>query len=168
MIRLRPHKKSDSKTICKWLNSEEVFYKWSAGRYQYPLTAEQLDSRFEEFQLDPNAWFMTALDETGNVCGHFIFRKADYENNSIHMGFIVVSPDCRGKGIGKQMLSAAIKYAAEILGMKRITLGVFANNPAAVKCYESIGFKPFGNHDDFEYKGQKWDCIDMEWISPIK
>ena len=131
--------------------------------YTYPMTPQQLDDRYDEFCKDENAWFMTALDESGNVCGHFIFRKADCANNSIHMGFIIISPDMRGKGFGKQMLSQALRYAFDIFGAQTVTLGVFANNPSALGCYKAAGFAETDTEKEcFEFAGEKWDCINMK------
>ena len=163
MIRLRPYKKSDSEIISSWLTDEKGFMKWCAGMYTYPMTPQQLNDRYDEFCKDEKAWFMTALSDDGNVCGHFIFRKADCENNSIHMGFIIISPDMRGKGLGKQMLSQALRYAFEIFGAKTVTLGVFANNPSALGCYKAAGFAETDTEKEcFEFGGEKWDCINMK------
>ena len=163
MIRLRPFKRQDSEIIASWLTEEEGFMKWCAGMYKYPMTAQQLCDRYEEFCKDDNGWFMTALNDSGEVCGHFIFRKADFENNSIHMGFIIISPEMRGRGFGKQMLSQALKYAYDILGMESVTLGIFANNESALGCYETAGFVPTDAEKEcFEFNGEKWDCINMK------
>ena len=81
------------------------------------------------------------------------------------MGFIVIDSAKRGKGLGKQMLCLAKKFCFEILGMKRITLGVFHINPRAIECYESVGFIPFGTEDEpFVFNGREWKMIDMECV----
>ena len=167
MIRLRPYKKSDSKIICGWLADELTFMKWCAGMYKYPLTEEQLNERFETISATEDAWSMTALDDNGKVCGHFIFRIADYEAGSIRMGFVILAPEMRGRGFGKELMSQALKYACEIVGMKKVTLGVFACNPGAFGCYKSAGFTETSvEKDSFEFNGEKWDCIELEAVSP--
>ena len=148
MIRLRPFKPSDSDTIAGWFNDEKIFNYWSGGQYNFPLSAQQIIDKSKIYEADENAFMMTALDTDGEVCGHFIFRLADYEKNSIHIGHIVVSPNKRGQGLGKAMIEMALKYAIEIMGMKRITLGVYADNIPAKKCYESIGFKEYSQEKE--------------------
>jgi RimJ/RimL family protein N-acetyltransferase len=87
---------------------------------------------------------------------------ADYENESIHLGFIIVDPAIRGKGYGKEMLRLVIKYAFEILNVSRITLGVFDNNPAAHYCYKAAGFVDEKYYAEvFPYKDEKWGVYDM-------
>ena len=45
MLHVRPYRAEDAETIVTWLQTEEAFYKWSAGILgEFPLTAE----RFQE------------------------------------------------------------------------------------------------------------------------
>jgi ribosomal protein S18 acetylase RimI-like enzyme len=50
-----------------------------------------------------------------------------------------VTADCRGRGIGKALLRAALAAARE-KGFTRIELMVRADNPLAKKLYEQFGF----------------------------
>lgn len=169
MIRLRPYKPSDAWHILKWWEGadEETFVKWSCGKFDYPLTIEQLDTYFSTWCLEEeNGWLMTALDENGAPVGHFIMRLVDYDAGSVRMGFIVMNPDGRGKGYGKQMIAQALKYAFGVLGMKTATLGVFENNPQAKACYEAVGFKAAEYVPDYlSYKGVTYAAYEMEAVS---
>ena len=64
-----------------------------------------------------------------------------------------MDPEIKGKGYGRQMLSQALCYAFQILGMQTVTLGVYSDNAAARRCYESLGFKETGRtpEDGREY-----------------
>ena len=114
---------------------------WKPRRFTYPLTDDQLERYYEDFDRDENAWIFTALDEEGKMAGHFCMRLADYGKNSVRLGYIIVDPEIKGKGYGRQMLSQALCYAFQILGMQTVTLGVYSDNAAARRCYESLGFK---------------------------
>jgi ribosomal protein S18 acetylase RimI-like enzyme len=50
-----------------------------------------------------------------------------------------VKADCRGKGIGKGLLKAALNRAFK-QGLERVELEVFRSNDAAVRLYEAHGF----------------------------
>ena len=169
MIRLRPYKPSDAHHLLKWWEGadEETFIKWSCGKFDYPLSMDQLERHFEQWCIrEEKGWLMTALDEAGTPVGHFIMRLADYETGHIHMGFIVVTPDARGKGYGKEMIRQALKYAFEILGMKRVTLGVFENNPQAKACYEGVGFRVTSYVDDYYvHRGVPYAAYEMEAVN---
>ncbi len=162
MIRLRPWKKEDFQELMEWFSDEEAFYKWSAGKFDWPLTERQLLDYYGQFEKDQRGWILAALDDEGRLAGHLLMRKADYGKKSIHFGFIVVSPRLRGMGAGRAMVSQALKYAGEILGMERVTLGVFENNPAARRCYEAAGFQAEGvTSDVFRYGGKSWAVVNM-------
>ena len=63
----------------------------------------------------------------------------------------------------KQMLQLAIKKAQQEFGAKKITLGVFDNNPSALHCYESVGFAVTGT-DSYEIDGEEWTGKEMELV----
>lgn len=162
MIRLRPYKQSDGDYLIKWQPADmESFIKWSALRFRYPLDKTQTDEYFHLFDDDTSAWQMTAMDETGAPVGHFLMRKANYAAESVHMGFIIIDPRLRGKGAGKEMITAALRYAFDILRVERVTLGVFENNEPAHRCYLSAGFCDESRDDSFEANGEIWPIINM-------
>ncbi len=162
MLRLRPYKLSDAKFIVKWIDNEKDFMKWCANLIAYPLTEESMKGTKESFENNENGWFFTALDEKGIPVGFIAMMKADYESNSIHFGFIIVDSSKRNKGFGKQMLNQAIRYAFEILKVRRVTLKVFDNNPSAHRCYQDVGFVDEKYLEKvFPYKDEMWGCYDM-------
>lgn len=169
MIRLRPYKPSDAAHILSWWEGadEQAFVKWSCGKFTYPLTMEQMEAYFEQWCLkEEHGWLMTALNDDGIPVGHFIMRLADYDRNSVRLGFIVVNPDARGKGYGKQMIEKALAYAFGVVGMKRASLGVFANNPQAKACYEAVGFSVKEYVPDYHTEhGVVYAAYEMEAVS---
>ena len=164
-MRLRPYKPCDGDIISGWLKDEKIFNMWCAGKYHFPMTGDQLNDRYDSARENPCEFMMTALDDDGTPVGYFLLRNANWEAQSVHIGFIVIDSAKRGKGFGKQMLALAKKFCFEILGMKRITLGVFHINPRAIECYESAGFIPYGTEDEpFIFNGREWKVIEMECI----
>ena len=106
---------------------------------------------------------MTALDNAGTPAGFLMMTRADYQDNSIHLGLIIVAPAYRGQGYGQELVSLARRYAREILGMERATLRVFAHNRAALACYRRCGFRETGLEEaSFPHGDQMWDCYSME------
>ncbi len=165
MLRLRPFKASDARYMLEWVKDEKAFTMWCANRFDYPLTEEQLIEYKRKNDEDEFAWSFTVLDDEGKPVGHFVMRCANYEQESIHLGFVILDDQERGKGYGKEMMNLAVKYAFELLGVKKITLGVFANNPAAHYCYLAVGFTDVKLDEKyFTYKEEKWDLCSMEMI----
>ncbi|MHB8131717.1 MAG: GNAT family N-acetyltransferase [Mobilitalea sp.] len=165
MVRLRPFKFCDAKYLLEWVQEEHLFTMWCANKFEYPLTHEQILVYKDTYENDEQGWIFTALDESGLPIGHLLMRRANYTNLSIHFGFVIIDENHRGHGYGKEMVELAVKYAFDILKVKKVTLGVFANNPAAHNCYKSVGFVDKKFYEDFfPYKDEKWGLYDMQVV----
>ncbi len=164
MIRLRPYKACDAKTIVSWIKNEFSFRQWCADRYDhYPITADDINAHYNSFAMSDDFFAMTAFDESG-IIGHLIMRFTDKDKKILRFGFIIVDDKKRGQSLGKEMISLSLKYAFEILKAEKVTLGVFENNPAAYNCYKAAGFKDTKN-SKFEYYnilGESWKCLELE------
>jgi len=162
MIRLRPYKKCDAKYITTWMKDEVAFRKWCADRYEsYPIGPEDMNAQYEATEDGDTFFPMTAFDESG-VVGHMIMRFTDDAKLELRFGFVIVDDSKRGKGYGREMIGLAMKYAFEILKVKKITIGVFDNNESAYKCYISSGFRETGEDSFCTILGQEWRCVELE------
>ena len=160
---LRDFKKEDAQIIAGWLQSEEELYKWSADRFnKYPLSGEDIEENYAP-QLETGRFIpLTAVNDNGDTIGHFIIRyPRENDDNSVRFGFIIVSPDFRGKGYGKELLRLGIEYVKENLDATRIELGVFENKESASHCYEAVGFTAYAQRK-CEMSIGTWNCTDME------
>lgn len=64
-----------------------------------------------------------------------------------HKAFVwgmYVAPQARRAGLGRELVAAALAFASNRLGVRQVSLGVNANNVAAIALYRSMGFEPFG------------------------
>ena len=151
---LRPFTINDAPIILSWIKDETAFRKWSADRYPvYPPMHEDMLAQYESGVIFP----FTAIDGEGKVVGHIMLRYPDPSKTVIRFGFVIVDDQLRGKGYGKQMLRLAIQKAKNEFGAKKITLGVFDNNPSAFHCYESVGFKVIGT-DSYQIESES-TCV---------
>ena len=159
MLRLRPYDKSDAARIVSWIKDELSFRKWGADRFpSYPITADDLNAHYAD--TDENFFAMTAFDESGAV-GQLIMRYPDEDKSHLRFGFIIVDDSKRGCGYGKGMLNLALEYAFRILKADTVSLGVFENNPSALHCYESVGFRETGNSWNCRIMDEDWKCIEL-------
>ena len=167
ILRLRPYKACDAQVITTWLKNEYAFRQWSADRYErYPITPEDMNLYYDKDRNNAGIWGMTAFCDTG-VIGHFTMRYPDENSlDEIRLGFVIVDDKERGKGYGKEMVSLAVRYGFEFVGAKKISLGVFENNIAAISCYRACGFKEVKTEIPESYRcmGEVWNCIEMESV----
>lgn len=166
MLRLRPYKNCDAKYICSWIKDEVTFHRWCADRYEkYPITEKDINDKYAACADSDNFFEMTAFDESGAV-GHLIMRFTDDNKEILRFGFVIVDDSKRGKGYGKEMLRLALEYAFTILKVKKVTIGVFENNPSAYYCYKSVGFEDAVQAEDeyFHIMGEDWKCLELEIV----
>ena len=155
-MELKAYTRSDADTILSWSNNERSFFQWTAGVMgDYPITPE-------EFRFVEALTAFTAYDGKERV-GFFTLRRPDGSVDELRIGFVIIDPEKRGKGFGKEMLKLGIRYAFEECGAKTVSLGVFENNPAAYHCYRAAGFEEVKTAEPEEYDvlGEKWKCIEM-------
>lgn len=55
---------------------------------------------------------------------------------------IFVSPEARGKGLGRALIEACEDWARG-RGHKLLTIGVLAKNPGAIRAYQASGYAPY-------------------------
>lgn len=162
MIRIRPYKSADADVILSWCCDEKSFYQWSAGVLgDYPITQD--DFSFVE-KLMP----FTAFDESG-ILGFFTLRKPNESCDELRFGFVIVDPERRGQGLGKAMLRQGLKFAFELYGADKVSLGVFENNPSAYHCYKAVGFEDavLSLAEAYNVLGEEWKCRELIYKNEI-
>lgn len=165
MIRLEYFTREDFGQLKEWINNDELLMKWAGGLFNFPLTDNSLSWYIEDVNEIPGseAYIYKALDaESGEVVGHISLGGISRKNKSGRISRVLVSDAARGKGYCKQMVSAVLKIGFEDLHLHRICLGVYDDNPSAVKCYESAGMTVEGKQRDvLFFKGEWWTLIEM-------
>lgn len=156
MLRIRPYKSTDADTILSWCYNERTFYQWTAGILgDFPAT-------YKEFKFVESLIPFTAFDETG-IVGFFTLRHPGDSLEELRLGFVIVNPENRGKGYGKAMLQLGIKFAFELYGAKRVSIGVFEDNLSAYYCYKAVGFEDVitGTVEKYCILDEDWSCKEL-------
>lgn len=153
MLRLRSYNKNDAKTIMSWIKDEKSFYKWTVGVLgEYTISVEQ-------FNMVSNFMAFTAIDDN-EIVGFFTMKRPNEFFEELRCGFVIVDLEKRKQGYGKKML----KYAKEIFGVNKVSLGGFENNKSDYYCYKSIGFKDVFQDkiEKYTVMGEEWNCLELE------
>jgi ribosomal-protein-alanine N-acetyltransferase len=93
----------------------------------------------EAFRTYLAGCFLVA-EEAGAVLGYLVARTAGDEAEVLD---VAVAPAARGRGIGRRLLAEALRGLRE-RGARRAYLEVRESNTAALRLYESLGFRPVG------------------------
>lgn len=168
-LTLRPYLPTDANVITTWLKSEYLMRQWCADRYErYPVTPDDMNSYHQQYIEGHNSIAFTMVDGE-EIVGYITLRTPADDSSEQRLGFVIVDDSKRGKGLGKALVCMAVDYAFSKLGTTKVSLGVFDNNPAAIRCYESAGFHRvvIPETESYECLGETWNCIEMEYREQI-
>ena len=152
MIRLESFTPADFQQLIDWINSEELLTKWSGTLFSYPLTFESMKWYINDTNVvnESDAFVYKAVDvETNETVGHISLGGLSWKNRSARISRVLVGKTSeQRRGICQHMTKAVLKIGFEELGLHRIGLGVYKNNPGAIQCYKKCGLKIEGVSKD--------------------
>ncbi len=106
-------------------------------------SASDIDERRHEPWFDPEGLFLAFDEDTTALLG-FHWTKVHAEQPGLGEVYVVgVDPGAQGRGLGRVLTLVGIEYLAQRLGSNTepaVMLYVEADNTAAVKTYERLGF----------------------------
>jgi RimJ/RimL family protein N-acetyltransferase len=146
-IRLIPFTSADIDRLLGWIRSPGELLLWTASSFGFPLTREHIEGHLRDSAERGDRRIFKAMEREMAV-GHIELGAIDPRNRSVRIGRVLVDPDRRGQGLGAAMMRAALDMAFRELGAHRVELGVFDVNPAAIACYERVGFRRDGVRRD--------------------
>jgi ribosomal protein S18 acetylase RimI-like enzyme len=99
--------------------------------------------RFLDAPADDIRLFVAASPD-GTLLGvAYAERGSDYFTQEPlgHLGILAVAAEAEGRGVGRALMAAVERWAAE-QGYRFVTLNVFATNERAIAMYEHVGYQP--------------------------
>ena len=113
------------------------------------------EAMLEEELFNPQASFIVAEDDEGNILGyaglHVVLDEGYIDN-------IAVQPDARRHGVASALLDVYCRFGAVNLAF--LTLEVRASNQAAIGLYEKYGFQRVGLRPGY-YQQPREDAVIM-------
>ena len=160
-MRLRPFDPdTDFDRLRGWIADERAHALWCANRFPFPLEKSGFpDALAGLAQRTGDTPF--AAEEDGVMTGFFCYslNRAAGEGT---LKFIIVAPECRGRGTAREMLRLALEQAFADPDAERVRLSVFSENGRARRCYERAGFtEVFADAQAFAFGGERWDRCGM-------
>ncbi len=128
----------------EFLRVNNAAFAWHPEQGGWDLT--QVKVREAEPWFDPSG-FLLAVDDDDRLLG-FHWTKVHGGENQNHghphepigeVYVLGVDPEARGTGLGKALTLAGLRHLRE-LGLRQVMLYVEADNDAAVKLYQRLGF----------------------------
>lgn len=138
---LRQWNLDDIDDLVEGLNNINVS-KWLAGA-PYPYTIEDAQA-FINKSIENNLYnFAIVLKSNNKVIGGTQLTNISYTNGTAGGG-IWLNEKYQGYGYGTEAFGARIKYAFEVLGLRRLENGYFKDNERSHKMQLRFGYKDEG------------------------
>jgi putative acetyltransferase len=136
-ITYRPIQQSDNKTLATIIRESIESYNLptEGTAHSDPTT----DNLFQLFQ-QPNSFYWVATQNEIVLGGGGIFPSNGLPEGCCELVRYFLTPEARGKGIGKELLSKSVEIAKE-LGYTKMYLESFPEMKEAIRMYEQNGFE---------------------------
>ncbi len=158
LVRLRPPAPADITVLAAIRRTPEVHAYWRGGA---DLVAE-VERDLAEPGAEP---YVIELD--GRVAGYIQWsaeQEPDYRHASID---IYLDPALRGRGLGADAVRALARHLISAHGHHRLEIDPAADNAAAIRCYEKVGFRPVGilRRSERGHDGSWHDALLMDLLA---
>jgi aminoglycoside 6'-N-acetyltransferase len=90
-----------------------------------------------------------AIVVDGEVAGLVQHGEEPYRDNRHAYIDIFLGDDHAGRGIGTEVMRRVSRVLIEEHGHHRVIVDPYADNQAAIRCYEKVGFRPVGVRERF-------------------
>ena len=162
MLTIRDYTEADGNLVASWVTDQWTLRVWAAACYpEWPVSGAQISELYVNCKEKEPSFRPLMAEEDGVPVAHMTVQYTDPEKTTVHFGFVVVDPACRGKGIGSRLLREAMALAYGEMGAEKVDLMVFTCNERAHKCYLNLGFRDV-RESPMEIGGELWGRWIME------
>ncbi len=129
-----------------WYQDPETV--WLVDGVRRPYDREILERMYRWLNAHGELYVIEVLENSSwKPIGDVTFWQED-------MPIVIGDPQYRGRGIGKQVISALIHRARQLGYDSLFVKEIYTHNPASQRCFESLGFRACGQTE----KGKRY-CL---------
>ena len=155
-----PFSPEEAERVSQWVSSAEEARRWAGNSVRYPISPDTLVG----WHRDPNIHPYLAWHDHFPVAYGELW--VDRDENEVELARILVSPEQRGRGVGRAFVGKLIE-AAGVFGLRNLILRVAPENVAAIRCYEASGFTAVSPEDQNEWNQNQpreylWFCRSLK------
>lgn len=155
-ILVRAQEPQDMADITEILNQPRVVW----GTLQTPFTS--VATRVKRFEGAPAGWTPLVAVIDGKVIGQAGINRQDGRRGHVGVIGMSVHDAFAGRGVGSALMVAITELADRWLGLSRIELTVWIDNPRAIALYERFGFEREGLLRGYAFRdGEYVDALAM-------
>ena len=146
-VTLRPAVEADVPVLAAIRATPEVRARWRGG--------DDLDSEIIEAMTELGDNYLAVVLD-GRVAGAIQWAAEDdpeYRHASMD---IFLHPSVHGRGIGEDAVRTLAVHLVDDEDFHRLVIDPAADNAAAIRCYEKVGFRPVGIMRQYERGEDGW------------
>ncbi len=144
-----------TESYLSWLNDEETTRGLASG--VFPSTIEDLKRFVESVVSNRNVVMFAICDNESNEhIGNIKLDQFDWVSRTCELGLLIGNKKYWGRGIGYEVCKLTLEYAFTDLNVRKVSLAVYENNPAAIRLYEKLGFQKEGQLRRHIFEGGKY------------
>jgi RimJ/RimL family protein N-acetyltransferase len=153
-----------SESYVAWLNDPEVT---AYLETPVPYTADDLREFLANVDRSDMLFWAIIVKASGTHIGNLKIDPVNERHRFAEYGILIGDKRSHGKGFAREASELAIAYCFDELDLRKITLGVVAQNEPAVKLYQKMGFVTEGVYHDHGYYQNQWcDVLRMALFNP--
>lgn len=159
---LRALEQSDMEYLRELVNDPE--FEYQVVGYSMPISStsqikwfERQDGKKDDLRL--------AVQYEGKIVGMATLNDIDWKNRKAFHG-MKLGREAQGKGIGKDVVFAIMKFAFMELQLNRLEGGMLETNDRSIAMYLKCGWKKEGIFREFSYKNGRY--LDYIPVSVLK
>ncbi len=140
-IMLRELKEEDMLVFNELANNPDIAQ--NVVGWSKPFTLFEQMQWYQNLGSDNNIRFSIANIEDSELYGTLIINDIDWKNRKCGLGIKLVE-NSRGKGIGSESITLALKYIFEELNINRVGVNILGFNIPSQKIFKKNGFTQEG------------------------
>lgn len=154
---LKKYKSSDFKLLQSWVTNAELLFQFSGTDFSYPLQEKHFND-YQKRHPERSFYFGYSSEKVPFAFGEIIPQ----EDGVPRLGRILVGESAlRGQGLGRYFVQLLLEQCKLLYSCKYAELFVWDKNIAAIKCYQSIGFRYGDKYKTLIYEGRSFNIHKM-------
>ena len=165
-VYLRPLERDDlNEKYLGWLNDPEVNRYLETGLF--PYTKNQLEQYYERLAGTTDKVILAVAEKGSDLhIGNVKLEPINWVHRTAVFGILIGDKSKWGKSYGTEATRLAVEYAFNRLNLRKVSLGVVADNTAAFKTYQKLGFVVEGTKRQEVFLCG--DFVDVLWMGLLK
>jgi RimJ/RimL family protein N-acetyltransferase len=136
-VTLRRLERADLPRVVDWFNRPDL--RRNLLRL-WPMSIVEEEQWFDAQRGKDWPKIYAIVTAEGEHIGNIGVHDVDWRSRSAEIGIMIGEPARQDQGYGAEAIRALLRHLFDHMGLNRVSLSVFADNPRAIRCYEKCGF----------------------------